>query len=412
MRRIPPLVVVLAMLAPGSAGAQFFERLSNPTITVSLTHPPDLGLKVTKIAFGAASGECSNELLDLVVADFVGGGIEVIDRQNLDAILAEQKLTASGVIDMSSAAALGKILGPTALVFIKTQRCQTMIDRLTENEQRHDGRTKSNYTVRAYHSRTRTFLKASVQTVDLATGRIFAARALDYSPEQRTKSYEGFPDPPAEFDVRDLALRTAVRDIHRMFLPWTEPRKLIFYDDKDCGLKQASDLLKAGDLDGAFRASRGNVETCQSLPKGKEKALAHAFYNVGMTHMLRNEFDEAIELFREAAKLRPGGIVNDAIADTQRARQLRADMMRVEERAAIAADTRDAASTKAAVMAAASTLSNSDVIEMAQSKLPDGIIISKIRNSKNKFDTSSAALVALAKAGVSEAVIIAMMTPH
>jgi hypothetical protein len=32
------------------------------------------GLKITKVAFAAPSGECANELLDAIVADFVGGG--------------------------------------------------------------------------------------------------------------------------------------------------------------------------------------------------------------------------------------------------------------------------------------------------------------------------------------------------
>ena len=48
---------------------------------------------------------------------------------------------------------------------------------------------------------------------------------------------------------------------------------------------------------------------------------------------------------------------------------------------------------------------------MVTSKLSDAIIIHKIKNSKRGFDTSSAALVALTKAGVSEPVIMAMMEP-
>ena len=59
----------------------------------------------------------------------------------------------------------------------------------------------------------------------------------------------------------------------------------------------------------------------------------------------------------------------------------------------------------------AGTLTNAGVIQMALSKLSDAIIIHKIKNSKRGFDTSSEALVALTKAGVSEPVIMAMMEP-
>jgi len=57
------------------------------------------------------------------------------------------------------------------------------------------------------------------------------------------------------------------------------------------------------------------------------------------------------------------------------------------------------------------TLTNAGVIQMVLSKLSDALIIHKIRNSKRGFDTSSGALVALTKAGVSEPVIMAMMEP-
>jgi curli biogenesis system outer membrane secretion channel CsgG len=58
---------------------------------------------------------------------------------------------------------------------------------------------------------------------------------------------------------------------------------------------------------------------------------------------------------------------------------------------------------------AAGTLTNASVIQMVGSKLSDGIIIYKIKNSKGKFDTSTDGLVALSKAGVSDPVIKAMM---
>jgi len=111
-----------------------------------------------------------------------------------------------------------------------------------------------------------------------------------------------YPEAPAEFDVLDIAVRAAVLDVHRMFLPWSEQRKLIFYDDDDCGLKRSSQLLKAQDVEGTFQASQQNLETCKNTPKVKDKVLGHAYYNMGMSHMMRDEYDQALEQFREAAQ--------------------------------------------------------------------------------------------------------------
>lgn len=66
-------------------------------------------------------------------------------------------------------------------------------------------------------------------------------------------------------------------------------------------------------------------------------------------------------------------------------------------------------SEKSAKAETADTLTNADIIQMAKQKLPDAIIIQKIKYSKCKFDTSPDALSSLNKSGVSEQIILAMM---
>jgi len=57
---------------------------------------------------------------------------------------------------------------------------------------------------------------------------------------------------------------------------------------------------------------------------------------------------------------------------------------------------------------AAAPLTNDDVIKMVQAKLPDGVIVAKIKSSPCKFDTSLDALIKLKQAGISDAVMQAM----
>src|SRR5215510_4731616 len=56
------------------------------------------------------------------------------------------------------------------------------------------------------------------------------------------------------------------------------------------------------------------------------------------------------------------------------------------------------------------TLSNQSVVEMVKAGLSERVIIAKIRTSPTSFDTSTDALIALKKNGVSEKVIEAMMS--
>lgn len=388
--------------------AQFFDRLSNPTISINLAHPPGLGLKINKIAFGRSFGECSDQITDALISDFVGNQIEVINRSSLESILAKRNLRLKGYIDRGSAAEIGKIIGPCALVLVKVQRCAVQQDRVTEKEKRRDPKTKQDNITTAYFSRTRAFLKASIQTVDLATGRIFAAQVFDYSPEKSNKSYQGYPEAPAKFDVQDIAFRMLVSDVHRMYLPWNEMTTVNFYDDKDCGLKLAYQALKVGDIDQAFTLSQQSVENCKQTG-AKNKLLGQAYYNLGMCYMLRNEHDMALQNFREAEKFRPGGILNEAIAKCLKARDLMSAMQQIEDRASYEADKSQMEEEKAAEQESANLLTNADILVMTKNKIPKSIIIQKIKNSKCKFDTSPNALSNLNKSGVNEEVIMLMM---
>jgi len=55
------------------------------------------------------------------------------------------------------------------------------------------------------------------------------------------------------------------------------------------------------------------------------------------------------------------------------------------------------------------SLSNEDIVKLVHAKLPDSVIIKKINNSNCAFDTDPDALIKLKQAGVSEAVIDAMV---
>lgn len=65
----------------------------------------------------------------------------------------------------------------------------------------------------------------------------------------------------------------------------------------------------------------------------------------------------------------------------------------------------------AAAPAAPAALTNRDVIRMVQAKLSDDLIVTKIKTSKTRFDTSVDALIALREAGVSERLIEIMVNP-
>jgi hypothetical protein len=72
--------------------------------------------------------------------------------------------------------------------------------------------------------------------------------------------------------------------------------------------------------------------------------------------------------------------------------------------------TQKKAAPKAAP-AAPAALTNQDVVKLVQAKLGDDLIVSKIKTSKTRFNTSVDGLIALRQAGVSDRVIAVMIDP-
>ena len=66
------------------------------------------------------------------------------------------------------------------------------------------------------------------------------------------------------------------------------------------------------------------------------------------------------------------------------------------------------AAPKAAVPAG---LTNQDIIKLVQAKIPDDLIVSKIKTSKTRVDTSVDGLIALHAAGVSDRIVALMVNP-
>ncbi len=296
-----------------SSSAQTLKKLNPfadvPKVHVTLEHPPQLSLEIERVAFATAEGECADDFVDALISDFVSNGVEVIDRAHLEALLAEHEFSLSGVVDRESALELGRILGPTTLIFVKIRRCTT------EKQSQNNHRTT--YTGRAvyeYISKTIGYVKGSIQIVDLATARIHSARTVDQTVQRQNTSSGGQPAHPSAYDTIDAALQQATGRVHRLFFPWVETEWFPYFDDKDCNLKLAYNLIRANDMSAAIEQSETNLQACQAFREKKPKLVARAYYNLGVVRCLADQFDEGIEALNESLQLRPNEITSSALA--------------------------------------------------------------------------------------------------
>lgn len=320
-------ILCMGILICPAAHAQLWDMLTKPQVTVNLTHPPRLGLNIKKVAFGPSFGECSDEILDRLSQTLVSNGMEVVDRHRLRSMMDQQHFGFTGSMDQQSAARMGKWLGPTALIFVKISQCNVEQHRNYSEHKNHN-----NDIERSFDAVVDAHLRGTLQTVDLATGRIFSASPIVEDAELVNHSNQGPPEFPARPAVRDDAIGRAVYDASTFLLPWTEEKKLYFFNDKECNMIVAYDLLKANDFNGVVRQSEENIAACKTWPKLKDSSMAHAYYNAGLAYLLVNQNEKALYYLTESDKLKGGQIVTDTIAEATKAAQLDAQRRQVAER--------------------------------------------------------------------------------
>ena len=407
--------VLLALAATSEVGGQWRSRAGNPTVSVETEHPPELPILAKKIVFGPPAGECGNDVVSTLREDFAAKGIEAVDWKSLDPILAEHGFSFGGALDRKSVDQLGRILGPSTLLIVDVARCETERQYFQSAEKRKDSDSRSNYEVTVYHAKTLVLLDLSVQAADLMTGRIYDPRPITHSPAFEETSEDGYPESPSRFDVQAVAFKRAADDVGKMLLPRFRMRSLTFFDNEKCNLKAAYRALKNGDEEGALDLSLEVLDACKNHPDPKmkqkrlRKILANAYYNAGIMHRIRGDFEAALEYLLEAERLRPVEIMAEAVGDCREAIQARDVMQAFREEAQQAAlefQERLAAEERARND---NTLTNAGVVALVKMGLPEAIVVKKIETSTCEFDVSPAALVSLTEAGVGEKVILSMM---
>ena len=176
--------------------------------------------------------------------------------------------------------------------------------------------------------------------------------------------------------------------------------------DKECDLKPAALQIRGGDFAGAAETMQKAIDRQCGAPDDKV-ALAKAYHNRGVALTYAGRPDEGLKSLEQANALWPGNVSEEAMTAARKIIRARADQQ-IQDAAGADADKASAASAAAVQAENASLVSNKDVIDMAQAKLSDQVIIRQVRTTKCRFDTSPSALIQMKKAGVSDAVVLAM----
>lgn len=327
-------ISLVMLLAAQAASAGFSDAvkkklgLGAPEYEIDIEHLPARPLQVDKVVIAKPEGECSEGVVSRVEEDFAQSGVTVIDAQRLADVIAEQELQVGPMMDRKTAERVGVLLNAQALVFVKVSDCRT-----TSNKRKMSSSSQSGT---VYEHTVNGMIGGSLQVVNLTSGQGVAAQRFEGTSE--LESDAGFPD--LQLALRD-AQKNAASSIHRILLPWTETRRVMFYGDSQCGLKTASNLLKAQDLGAALKQSETNLAACRELPEVKPDTVARAHYNLGILQFMREDYEPALSNLTEAQKLDSSAVHMRTLDGCRKARELAALMEKyASDQAALASGGR------------------------------------------------------------------------
>ncbi len=284
--------VLLALLtACFPLPAQFWSRLANPTADVLIPHPPELGLRIERIAFAPARDAASRELADALLSELTRSGtVEVVDRSQAGALL-----------------------------MVDVERDEARHEETAKEDKDREGRVKS--TTRT--ATTRLDYAARVQLVELGTGKVHEVLRVDDHPQASVSSERSRPAFPDVAPLRRQVRGEAVAKAMKQLLPWTEVLKVTFFDDKRYGMEDAFKRLEAGDRKGAWELARRGAESARADGRGEAKFRGRALHNLGVLAFQEGRREEALAAFREAREILPdASIFKDAVKDCERAAAL------------------------------------------------------------------------------------------
>ncbi|MDY0078714.1 MAG: CsgG/HfaB family protein [Bacteroidales bacterium] len=225
----------------------------------------------------------------------------VIERNQINEILKEQKLGLSGTIDESTAAKVGAILGLDAII-LGAVDYEKKEENTTKSYTGLDGKKYAKYCKIRKISST-----ASMKIVEVSTAEIIGVETAAFSKED-TKCDDERPNIANYNQLLNSVLSGTAKKFVNYFAPgYTlvrfEMEKIKLKDLKKQA-EEACDYLKNGNLKQAYPLLIAIYEADSYNPK--------AAYNAGIIHEMTGLYQDAINYYTIANQLEPG---NEQYAD-------------------------------------------------------------------------------------------------
>jgi hypothetical protein len=251
----------------------------------------------------------------------------LVERQRLDAVLREIKLSADGHVSDATAMTFGEMTGAATLVagdvFAADYHEHVVRD---ETKCAKDGKL---VVCSSYVRSARAAMNVSLRVIETESGRLLAIKQLEAAAELRAQAYD---TPPPPFDASSAMLATCRKDVASQFAKVIAPHdveELVhLFDDGDLPeLERGNNFARLGSWDQA--EAQYNAALSRAKSAGMKPALvALATYDLGVAVGYGGDLDGGLALVEGAYALDPRDVYLERVT---RLRQMKVDAALVKE---------------------------------------------------------------------------------
>lgn len=229
----------------------------------------------------------------------------VVERSQLDAIMQEQKLGASGAVSESDAAQAGKLLGLDVILtgnFSANSQVKTSKSTSSSKKKRSDGSTYS-VTTTTYSKWRETKAESSMKIISVETGQMLALITKTFTRKSKIlKSTKGYPSSSSlesEFDGKSAAVKSIARLLTGSFTPQYVAQTFNFDKPKNKEFKDEGKIAKKA-------IKQGDVKTVYHILKSvmaqddSDEAIVH---DLAIVYEAVGRYDEALKYHAYADQL-------------------------------------------------------------------------------------------------------------
>jgi len=221
----------------------------------------------------------------------------VVERSQLDAIMQEQKLGASGAVSESDAAQAGKLLGLDVILtgnFSANSQIKTSKSSSSSKKKRSDGTTYS-VTTTTYSKWRESKAESSMKIISVETGQMLALITKNFTRKSKAlKSTSGYPSSSSlesEYDGKSAAVKSIARLLTGSFTPNYKAQIFNFDKPKNKDYKEEGKIAKKA-------IKKGDVKTVYHILKA---VMAEDDSDEAIVHDLAIVY-EAVGRYNEALK--------------------------------------------------------------------------------------------------------------